>query len=41
VFYKGEEYVIKRGVKPMAAFVPVEAFEDKERSIWQPSRTAL
>ena len=34
--YNGEEYVIKRGVKPMAAFVPVEALEDKEHSILQP-----
>jgi prevent-host-death family protein len=27
VFYKGEEYIIKRGKKPMAALVPIEAFE--------------
>ncbi|MGD0237155.1 MAG: type II toxin-antitoxin system Phd/YefM family antitoxin [Syntrophorhabdales bacterium] len=31
VFYNGEEYVIKRGNKPMAALIPVEAFEAFKR----------
>jgi PHD/YefM family antitoxin component YafN of YafNO toxin-antitoxin module len=31
VFYNGEEYVIKRGNKPMAALIPVEAFEAYKR----------
>jgi PHD/YefM family antitoxin component YafN of YafNO toxin-antitoxin module len=31
VFYNREEYVIKRGNKPMAALIPVEAFEAFKR----------
>ena len=35
VFYKGEEYVIKRGNKPMAGLIPIEAFEafKKQRAL--------
>jgi antitoxin (DNA-binding transcriptional repressor) of toxin-antitoxin stability system len=39
MFYSGEEYVIKRGNRPMAALVPVEAFEAlkrQEHSRWHP-----
>ena len=29
VYYKGQEFIIKRGEKPMAVLVPVEEFEQK------------
>jgi len=27
VYYKGEEYIIKRGKKPMAVLIPLDEFE--------------
>lgn len=31
VFYKGEEYVIKRGKKPMAVLIPLDEFESYKK----------
>lgn len=28
VYYKGEEYIIKRGKKPMAVLIPLDEFEN-------------
>lgn len=31
VYYKGEEFIIKRGKKPMAVLVPLEEFENYKK----------
>lgn len=31
VYYKGEEYVIKRGKKPMAVLIPLDEFESYKK----------
>lgn len=31
VYYRGEEFIVKRGKKPMAVLVPVEEFENFKR----------
>lgn len=31
VYYKGEEYIIKRGKKPMAALIPLDEFESLKK----------
>ena len=31
VYYRGEEFIVKRGKKPMAVLIPVEEFESFKR----------
>lgn len=31
VYYKGEEYIIKRGKKPMAVLIPLDEFENYKK----------
>lgn len=31
VYYRGEEFIVKRGKKPMAVLIPVEEFENFKR----------
>ncbi len=31
VYYKGEEYIIKRGKKPMAVLIPLDEFESYKK----------
>ncbi|MBT9537538.1 MAG: type II toxin-antitoxin system Phd/YefM family antitoxin [Nitrospirae bacterium] len=31
VYYKGEEYIIKRGKKPMAVLIPLDEFESLKK----------
>ena len=31
VFYKGEEFIIKRGKKPMAVLIPVDEFDSYKK----------